>query len=99
MSITGILHLRSCIFAADTKRLSWTYVSYCSHTSCSSFTVFFMYFLLLRDENLGLKMGAVKSISEPLPGMEPGLVEKEGLEPPGDVELHLVAQEVTSNTM
>lgn len=58
-----------------------------------------MYFLLLRDENLGLKMGAVKSISEPLPGMEPGLVEKEGLEPPGDVELHLVAQEVTSNTM
>ena len=44
-------------------------------------------------------MGAVKSISEPIPRMEPGLVEKEGLEPPGDVELHLMAQEVSSNTM
>lgn len=56
-------------------------------------------FLLHRDENLGLKMGAANSTSEPHPEMEPGLVEKEGLEPPGDVELRPMAQEVSSKTM
>ena len=67
----------------------------CAHTSCSSFTV--SLFILHRDENLGLKMEAVNSTSEPPPGMEPVLVEKEELEQPGDVELHPMAQEVSSN--
>ena len=44
-------------------------------------------------------MGAANSTSEPHPEMEPGLVEKEGLEPPGGIELHPMAQEVSSKTM
>lgn len=44
-------------------------------------------------------MEAANSTSEPPPGMEPVLAEKERLEPPGDVELHPMAQEVSYNTM